>query len=320
MSNPPVNPYAKGLNVAGTGANGASTNFGVTWNPTIGAYGVQTAGGGFAPIYTASQFSNLANGFTSANGAQETFPGSGVTQAEYNANPEQYQGNYANNAYQAPTAGAALNIVNKGGGRTNVDYTLDPKTGYYVPNAMKGTGQDSWWQSTGLPLAAFAAVAAPAAATALGAGAATGAATGAAAPAFDAAALDSAFGAGAGALPGVPAEWGAATAASTALPAEAAAGLTQNALTGFATTDLTNASPSLLSKALSNPQLVGKALGALGNVAGLGSSGASGSGGGAQFGACGGGSCRRQRWRRPSRYGAGGWFRYCGDAEGNCGG
>jgi hypothetical protein len=118
------NPYSSGITIPGTGANNSSTDFPTLWDSSTNTWGInQGADGAIAPIYTNQQWASRGQGL----GGNESFNGN------------------------------TLDIANKGGGSTDVGYSQDPKTGYWIPSSSQGVGQDSWWQSTGLPILGTAA-------------------------------------------------------------------------------------------------------------------------------------------------------------------
>lgn len=125
-----ANPYTQGLMVAGTGPAGASTNWATQMTPN-GL--VANTGFGQAPIYTADQFNQWAS---SGNSPFYDLKGP-------------FNGNAPAWANQAPnsglSAGSTFVIHTPDGGQQNIDYKLDPKTGYYVPSSASGASN-----STGL--------------------------------------------------------------------------------------------------------------------------------------------------------------------------
>ena len=152
------NPYPQGITIPGTGANGASTTFQDFWDPATNSWAIhQGADGAIAPIYAGNYGNNSSGGWHSADASN------GLGSNE-----------------RLNVAAGNLDIANKGGGTTQVTYQTDPKTGYIIPVGSQGIGQQSWWQSTGIPIAetiAGAAAAGPLAG-ALGGGLIGGAAAG----------------------------------------------------------------------------------------------------------------------------------------------
>ena len=291
MANTP-NPYAKGLNIAGTGANGASTNFSTVWDPQTSTWGVQT-GSGIVPIFTASQMGGISSSLPS----NYSFSPNSIDTSGYDG-PSQY----------APAQTPGLTIQNSNGGSTTAGYTLDPSTGYYIPTSMQGRGAPSSSLLGGIlpPLEVIGGAAGLSAGIgALAGGAASGGAV-------DAATTGGSVGGASGAVGDVGMAAAAPTGASTAFGMSPGAASfdpgysamidgSANAGTDAATmgygavgspgsaafagtgipSGITGGS-SLLSSALSNPALVGKALTSIAGIAGLGGSGTSGgaSGGG----------------------------------------
>jgi len=151
----PTDPYASGITIPGVAANNGSATFKPVWDPTLGTYAIQVGPDprNLAPIFNQSQFDQWTgkNNGTLSSG-NTPFKDSFSAASDGTDNPVLNAQGYQ--VYD-PTN---LNISNGGGGGTNVGYTLDPKTGYYVPSSEKGYGSASWWQSTGLPMLAVAAL------------------------------------------------------------------------------------------------------------------------------------------------------------------
>lgn len=170
----PANPYANGISVAGTGAGGAATNWGVQWDPTMNSYAANT-GFGMAPIYTANQWNQLTSNRSGGQNPMSPLmsmlgPNSG------------FQG-----TINAPTAaggfggyslnpGSPFSIATPGGGSQSVQYKLDPATGYYIPSKATSVGSGASPMDQIIQYGALAGAALPLAA---GVGAMAGLGTGA---------------------------------------------------------------------------------------------------------------------------------------------
>lgn len=133
------NPFANGISVAHTGANGAATNWGVTWDPTLNSY-VANTGFGVAPIFTQNQW-NQANSPLYAN--QGSYQGPAANEAWSNATP-------VNSVTGQPTTAGStfsyhvgnvtpsngLTIYGKNGATQNIQY--GQQNGYWVPTSASG--------------------------------------------------------------------------------------------------------------------------------------------------------------------------------------
>ena len=293
-----TNPYPNGITIPGTGANGSSTTYQDFWDPTIGAWAIkQGADGAIAPIETGQQWKtgNLsATGLGSNEVAQGgtlhiANKGGGSTDVVYGidpttgyAIPQRSVGNGQASWWQStglPILGGAAAIgaaalgapelLGAVGGAGTADAGLTA-----ADLAVGGTSlADASAALPAIDLGTAGAGAAGAGAAGAGASTAFGMSPGAAS--FDpgySAMINGTANAGTDASTmgyGAIGSPGSAAFPGTGIPS----GITGSTI------------GSTLSNALSNPQLVGKALSALGNVAGLGGSGASGGGGGLNIGA-----------------------------------
>jgi len=113
----PTNPYPNGFQVPGTGPNGSANTLQDVWNASQGMWGVNT-NGGWAPI------------FQSSLGAP-----AGVSGGQAG----QITGGSADSGFTYSSASDPYSWVgqNPGGGNTQIGYTLDPTTGYYIPGSMR---------------------------------------------------------------------------------------------------------------------------------------------------------------------------------------
>ena len=138
------------------GANNAPGTYNLTTQNGQQGYDI----GGFWPVIPASDVTkNASNGpnlQTQTGGSASSIPS--LTQS-YSLNPSFALPNGM--SFSGTGGSLSLNRENIGGGTTGTTYALDPTGQYYIPSAQQGGGQPSWWQTTGIPLAAAAAMTMP---------------------------------------------------------------------------------------------------------------------------------------------------------------
>ena len=229
------NPYSSGLQVSGSGSN---ADFGVTMNPQTGMYQT-TVGNTPLPIFTQSQWQGIDQGYGTTN--------QGITQGgsfipTWKADPNYMAPNRMSSTgtdipynvslakadpgmLKAPSfAGGTYEYQRPGtADTTTASYSLDPKTGYYVPsNIQSQNGGDSWWQRNGIQTVDQVILAIGgglAAAGSLGADAAGGAAGAGATGGSDAISNGTSLFAG-DTLPGATTDLGTITSTASTLPAD----------------------------------------------------------------------------------------------------
>jgi len=238
-----TNPYASGVKVSGTGPNGSGSTWQTVQDPNTGIIYANT-GFGMAPVYTADQYSQIQKGLPSN---YSFYAGASSSGQKYGDPFSTYS------ADTTPTAGSTLNIAQQNGGLQQVNYTLDPNTGYYVPSSAASQGNvnsglfsniTDALSAYGLPLT-LAAISGGALGV-IGAGAGDAAGAGAGAGAAGAGSVGSALAGGAPladlsgmadltSVGGLSAADSAALAASTGGAAAAGSGSVADALSGVAT-------------------------------------------------------------------------------------
>ena len=224
-----------GLQVSGSGSN---ADFGVTMNPQTGMYQT-TVGNTPLPIFTQSQWQGIDQGYGTTN--------QGITQGgsfipTWKADPNYMAPNRMSSTgtdipynvslakadpgmLKAPSfAGGTYEYQRPGtADTTTASYSLDPKTGYYVPsNIQSQNGGDSWWQRNGIQTVDQVILAIGgglAAAGSLGADAAGGAAGAGATGGSDAISNGTSLFAG-DTLPGATTDLGTITSTASTLPAD----------------------------------------------------------------------------------------------------
>ena len=203
--NTPTNPYPNGFSVSGTGANNSPTNFTPQWNPNSNLWTISGGNNTSIPLF------NNTN----------QLPG-GVTANQTTSQPETSAG-LVSGSQPTTTTNYGYNFPGQGGLTTSGSYTLDPKTGYYVPGDMRTQNPNaSNVMDYAIPAVALGGAAGVVGAAAMGAGAAgaasgtAGAAEGTGATAFPVAAQGAASTTPMGALSGYGAT-GAGTAGAGGL-------------------------------------------------------------------------------------------------------